>query len=677
VSELEVSTLETPEDAGKGDKGRVARWLAEIESASKTEKTWREEDAKKAVERYRDEKGKKKNVFNILWSNVQVMKPSLYAQTPTPIVSRRFKDADPVGRALAEVIERALSYTTDQPGYDFDHTASLAVLDMLLPGRGIVRVRYEPTIDTITPRIEVSLSEYGPQRADTMESVEEYEADEQGAFVNGDPYDETVEQVVYCEAVQWDGFRRGPGKTWEDVSWIAFEHQMTRAELEDAFGEVGGEISLDIEIDSKEGDDSEIFKRARVWEIWDKDDREVLFIAPAHKEAPLKRESDPLGLTGFFPIPRPLMALETSDSLVPVTDYSQYENQAEELNLITSRINKIVDGLRLRGVYDSTMAELDRLFNEDDNTFVPAENAAQYVASGRKIEDGIWMMPIDRAAAVLRELYVQREALKQTIFEITGLSDIIRGASDPRETLGAQQIKAQTGSTRLRDRQREVQRFLRDLMRLKAEILAEHFEPAILAEMTGLPPELVASAVQIMRSDKLRGYRIDIETDSTIAADLAAEREQVTELLGGINQFLTGIGPAVQAGFVPMEVAKTLLLSAIRRFRMGREVEDALESIGNQPEGQPNPQAQAEAAQAQADQQALQMKQQVDAAKAQADMAQAQAQGQKVQSEAELAQVEHQTKMERLRMEAIENATAHQVKMARIQAEAQETEKAA
>ena len=49
----------------------------------------------------------------------------------------------------------------------------------------------------------------------------------------------------------------------------------------------------------------------------------------------------------------------------------------------------------------------------------------------------------------------------------------------PHETLGAHQLKAQFGGNRLKKRQDAVQKWIRDNMRIKAELMAEHFEPEV------------------------------------------------------------------------------------------------------------------------------------------------------------------------------------------------------
>lgn len=91
-------------------------------------------------------------------------------------------------------------------------------------------------------------------------------------------------------------------------------------------------------------------------------------------------------------------------------------------------------------------------------------------------------------------------------------------------------------------------------------------------------------AVNLMRQDGPRGFRVDIETDSTIAADSAEEQQAITQLLEGITRFWTGIGPVVESGFVNAETVKAFTLAAVRRFKLGKVIEDAIDKIG---EGQP------------------------------------------------------------------------------------------
>jgi hypothetical protein len=594
----EGGTLVTPADAGKGAPGVVARWIAELDLSDKVEENWRER-AKDVADRYRDEKSQNNrdgryssaNRYNILYSNIQTICPALYNQSPKPDVRRRYRDADPLGKEISEVLERALSYTMDD--CNFDRYMRMAIKDQQICGRGVTRVRYDPVFSE--------------------------ESDEAG-----DPYDEKKGEEVKFQHINWADFRHGPGRTWEEVEWIAFRHLMTRDALRDKFGEdIGDEVTLDytpIGMEDKDGDVvADTFKRATVWEVWCEYQKEVIFISKSLKERPLKTEPDPLQLRGFFPIPRPLYATENTDSLIPVEPFRFYRDQANELDNITRRISGVIAACKVRGIYDSTITEMSNLMDASENMMVPAQDVLPLMQSGG-LDKAIWMWPIEKIAGVLNELYNQREQIKKTIYEITGIADIMRGSTSASETLGAQQLKVQFGTMRLDDMGRDVQRYARDLVRIAAEIISEQFSPDSIAMMTDvklpsqeqkmqaqqqaqmmaqqqqpIPSQLQEvldkptwnECIQVLRDDKQRSYRVDIETDSTISGDQAMDQKSVTELLQGISTFISNAGPAVAAGYLPLEAAKSMLMSAVRRFRMGREVEDALDMIGEDEPGAP------------------------------------------------------------------------------------------
>lgn len=635
-----TGALERPKDAGEGAAGRVAYWRMELELASKAEEDWRKR-VEQLMKLYRSQKERSRTVgldeggksrFNLLFSNTQTLSPALYNQQPNPDVRRRFRDADPVGKVVAEIIERALSYSMD--AYDFDGTIRAAVLDYLLPGRAVARVRYDA--DVID----------GEARA-------------------------VGQQKLTCEIVNWRDFRLSPCQCWRDVRWIAFRHRMTRDEMVGQFGAIGKEVSLDwapedMDEEDKKKATADAIKRGEVWEIWDRVKRQVAFMAPSVDRKLLDEQDDPLGLENFFPVPRPLYSIESNDDMVPTPEYDVYADQARELNEVTRRIGRLTEALRARGVYDGRLAgTLSEVFDGDDNTLV-AIDAADFMGPSSTLANAIWMVPLGEIIAVLQQLYVNREQIKQTIYEITGLADILRGSTVASETATAQQIKTQWGTLRLDDRRREVQRFIRDILRIKAEIVAEHFDAQNLSAMTGVqvPPEVLA----ILRDQGMRSYRIDVETDSTIAGDAEAEKQAIVELVTAIGRFIVEIGPAVQGGSIPIDTAKTLLMAMVRRFRLGREVEDALDQIGQQgaPGGQPQPdpaaQAEGQAAmielqtkqvEAQAKAQESQIKLQTQQAMAQVEQARAAADVAKIQRETQADQQRDALELQRMQQEMV------------------------
>lgn len=617
-----VATVERAEDTAKDDGGLVRLWLDALAIASNEEDNWRK-TAEKTVALYRQsssdpsDKVQDRKKFNILHSNIETMLPALYNSTPVPDIRRRFNDADPIAKTVADLQERCITYSIES--YDFDHVMGFAVSDMELAGRASTRVRYLPYVGQ----------------------------DEQLAY-----------QEVKCEHVQWKHFRRGPGKTWDDVPWIAFELFLTRDQLTSLSPELGSKVSLDCEIAGHEQkgegrNTPEIFKRARVWEIWDKDNRKVLFIATGYKEGPIRQEDDPLGLQEFFPIPRPLYAVATSDSLVPVVPYELYKSQAEELERVTERIQVLTGALKARSIHDARITELGSLEDKEDAESVPIENVAIF-ADGSKLADHIMFWPIEVIAATLEKLYLAREQIKQTIYEITGIADILRGQTDPNETLGAQEIKQQWGSLRIQKKQQEIQRYARDIFRMKAEIFASKFEPQVLEMMTGIKlspqpddqPDAIQQkqqVIQLLKSDALRGFRVDVESDSTIRADLSRNQQNMNMFLQGTGAFAQSMGPIVMQFPAVAPVVMEVFTAFARNFKLGKQAEDALDSVAQmaqqaaQQPKPPDPAVEAEKAKAEAVQQ-----------KAQVDLQLAQ---QKAAIDTQSKQQEHDMKMQMMQAE--------------------------
>jgi hypothetical protein len=625
------ASYETKEEALSSDPSFVRFWLDAIDASSKEEEDWRK-DADEVIRIYRgDEDGDKPaSEFNILYSNVETLLPAIYNSTPTPDVRRRFGDKDPIGKTISDILERAISYSLDS--YDFDATMRAVLFDGVVPGRGVARVRYVPYM------------------AQDGQSV---------------AYEEAV-----CEYVPWKHFRHGAARVWDDVPWIAFEHFLSRNELRKLNPELADKVQLDCSTRGEDDADeqkADIFKRARVWEIWDKESREVIFIATGYAEQALVRERDQLDLTGFWPIPRPVQPIMTPGKLVPVTTYRAYRELAEELNDVTARIKRLVKQIRVRGGYAAMGRDLATLSQGDDGELVPMEGLEAFMDGG-DINKLIAWWPIDPAVKAIAQLLQQREAIKQTIYEVTGISDIVRGQSVASETATAQNIKAQWGSLRIQRLQAEVQRFARDLFRLKAEIFATKFSLESLSMITGVkvapaqmiqqaqqaiaqaqqtqqpaPPqaEEIAQAApaeeveQVLRSDLMRAYRIDVESDSTIRADLTRNQENMTNFITGLTGYISAVGPVVQAGQMPADAAVEILASFARNFKLGKQAEDAIEKMAEEARKPQPPKPDPEMEKMKAEQQMEQQRLQMDAQAKQQDAALAQ---QKMQADMQMQQ---------------------------------------
>ena len=537
--------------------GPALYWQGELDKASEFERDWRERSMR-VVERYRDERGSSgirsplSNRFNILWANTETLKGALFARMAQPDVRRRFPDPNPAARQVAILIERTLSYDLDI--YDSARPLMAALEDYLLPGRGVVWVVYEPIIVKEKVKLEI--------KDDDIDIVEEEEIERLG------------DQRCRFEYVHWQDYRESPSRRPEDVTWRARRHLYTRDDLVGRGFKDAYEVPLSWTPDSGDDEDfDEIYSRAEVWEIWDKVTRKRLFIATGYKEV-LAKDDDPYQLINFFPTPTPMIAVRTNNTSVPVPEFTLYQDQADELDRVTSRIANLIEGLKRRGVYDSSVPELAHLANAGDNDFVPSDNFASLAQKGGlsvvfQTED------ISQISAVLQGLYAQRSQVLQIIYEVTGISDIIRGGgTKASESATAQQLKAQYGSMRLRLRQDGIQKYIRELFRIKAELIAENYEPDILQRITGM--EVTDEMLEIMRSDKLRNYQIDIETDSTVFADEEEMKRTRVEFANVMGSFLVQAVEATRAAPEVTPIAFEILKFVAGAWKIGRNFEDVI-----------------------------------------------------------------------------------------------------
>ena len=597
------------------DDKQVTAWLQEIEASKKREKGWRGE-AVKMVALYEGYK-RDQSPFNILYSNTETLGPALYNNTPRPAVNRRFKDKDPLGAAVALTMNRTLIFgmdNNDAADPDFDSLMEHGILQALVPGRGVVRHKYDADV--------------------TMPEADELpNTPAEGNAAQEVPLPTVKNERIVGETVEYDRVVYGYAKKWSQVPWVAFEHHMTRAECEKNFGkEKGGKVKvaeLEQEGETSENKENKDDRKvAVIFEVWDKAHRCVYFMSPGFTDGDLKSSPDPLQISGFYPCAEPLHFLGKISSMVPQPIYNLYRKQAEELNEITNRISAVMKAIKVRGAYDSTVTELANILMQDDNGMVAVENCAAF-ADGKSFKDIIFLLPLTELVSVLQQLYFQRTQIKQVIYEITGISDILRGSSVASETATAQNIKNQWGTLRLKAMQKKVSRWAKANLRIMAEIAAKNFSQetfqrmtqlpyvtqaeqqqaqmeqqqaqqqaammAQQAQMTGQPPQPPAppdpriaevlatptweAIVELMRDQIGMDYRIDIETNSTIADDMAEDQKNIGELLNALSQFLNGVAPLIENGTMPFEVAKTMMLGIVRKMQMGPEVEDQLDKM--------------------------------------------------------------------------------------------------
>jgi hypothetical protein len=467
----QTDPVETIAEFGKTPKGMADYIRAEIAAADKETEDWRKRGTR-VVERYRDERSGDdggspyRRKYNILWSNIQTMMPAVFGRAPEPIVERRYLDPDNIARISSLILERCLTFqiTTQRNFVDGIHNA---LQDRLLPGLGTVWVRYQ-------------VAQESPHNT-----------------VTNDYYAKAMGESAVVDYVYWEDFGYVPARTWEEVPMVWRWVYMNRDELIKRFGEkVGNDVKLDFvaATRSKSGagggektdePKTKVIKQAKIAEVWDKRKSLVTWISLTRDE-PLDAKDDPMKFPGFFPCPKPLFATNTTGNTLPVPDFCMYQDQANELDEITQRLYWLIKALKVVGVYDSSQAAVQRMLTEGvENELIPVETWAAFVEKGG-IKGCVDFLPIEVVMKVVQSLYEQRTKLIEDIYQITGISDIVRGAGNPNETATAQRIKSQFASIRLESMKSQMAAFVTEVLRLMAHVMTKFFKTETLIAQSSI-----------------------------------------------------------------------------------------------------------------------------------------------------------------------------------------------
>ena len=637
----------------------VQKWLNVISQYDNEFKKW-EARTNKIVRRYRDD-NRNQNTnetakFNILWSNVQTLIPSVYARLPKADVSRRFGDNDPVARVASQLIERALDFEIEHYT-DFRSTMRHAVEDRFLGGRGVAWVRYEPHVRA------QDIPEDGLQVTEDVDEPEGNERIKNTMTLDGaigeelEPQEEIEYECAPTDYVHWKDFGHSVARTWEEVTQVWRWVYMTKESLIERFGEeTAKSIPLDAgpETNKQYSTQSKDFTRAKICELWDKESGKVYWISKSSPNI-LDERDDPLQLENFFPCAKPLYATMTSDTLVPVPDFVLYQDQATDLDILTDRIDGLVKALRVRGVYDASQPTLQRLLTEgDNNTLIPVDKWMAFSEKGG-LKGSIDLLPIDTLANALLQCYRAMNEIKTQIYEITGISDIIRGQGAASETATAQQIKGQYAGLRLRSMQEDVALFASELFQLKAQVICTKFQPSTILQyaaaeaMQPADQALIPQALMLLKDKPLRSFRIQVDSDSLVQIDENQNKRDRVEFLQAMGGFLTQALPMGQQApeLVPMLIE--LVKFGVGAYKKAAPIEGTIDQamqelqMKQQQASQQPPPPNPEVLKMQAEQQFEQMKMQ---AAAQADQMRAQADGQIAQSKAQAEMQIAQMKMQ-------------------------------
>jgi hypothetical protein len=594
-----TAKITSASDFDSSPAGLAQRWNTEIQAAQQELGNFHK-DANRITQRYldrRDAYAKDESKVNLFWSTMKVLLSMLYARPPKADVSRTFQDfEDDQARVAGLMLQRILNRGFDENVSVWDAAVRQGIEDWLIVGMGQIWLRYEvKTEPYIIP------AEFDPLTG--MEIVPEQEAER------------IVDEDAPVDYIYWEDFYYSPARTWPEVRWVARRVWMTKDQLVERFGdEIAKVVPMGTQVRKADVNDQspkhDPWSKAEVFEIWCKENKKVYWYAKG-SDVILDVKDDPLGLDGFFPCPKPLAANVTSSNFMPRADYIFAQDQFNELDEINTRITWLTRAAKVVGVYDKSADGVQRMFQQgSENNLIPVDNWALFAEKGG-IKGQVDWAPIDMVTNCIERLRQYRQDKVMQIYEVLGISDVMRGSSRASETATAQQIKAQFGSTRIQLMQFYIADWISQALRIKAEIICKHWQPETIVKRSNIertPDAMMAmDAIALLKDEHMAQYRVNVEADSMAALDWAAERDAAVQFMQGLGAFISQVAPMAQSVPQAAPVLLSLLQWSVSKFRVSQQIEGvldqaigALKQQGLPQPNQPSPLQEAEVAEKQA-----------------------------------------------------------------------------
>ena len=665
-------TLESKSDYKDDKAGHWEHWDAEFKAADSANKKWRKQGNKTVGKFLNDKKASETNAFrlNLFNSNINTIQDMMFGKLPEITISRKNMDFnDDAARVAGMILERMLNGDIGTPNDQYSEALRNNLEDRLLPGMGVSRVRYafEEKKMPIAPVIDQQTGEELQAASEEMKITNER---------------------APIDYVHWRDFKWSPARTWAEVRWDAFKTLMTKDQVVERWGEKIAEeftyaanvLTADEDnVPDKEDPKQDAWQRAEVWEIWDKDAKKVVWWNKEYKKI-LDTKDDPLGLSGFFPNPEPMTANVSTTAFMPIPDYVIAEDLYNEVDQLETRIVMITDAIKVVGVYDSAEEAIPRLLKEGvENDLIPVNSYAAFAEKGG-LKGTIEWMPIEEIANVLQKLVDRRNDATELLFQITGMSDIMRGASKQAGgpvSATERSLEAKFASVRIQALQDEFAKYATDLIRLRAEVVSLHFQPETIALQSNLQngpdANLMGPAIELIKNDAQLIWRIEVKPESVAMVDYAQLKEERTAYMTALATFFQSASPMMEADPQSGPMLFELLKWGLAGFKGSSEIEGLVdqwidqmkrnkeEALANPQPPPPSPEqikADMETQKQQHEMQKMEMQQQFESEKLQAEM----------QAEQQTAQIAAQAIQQKAQLDMAEEQAQSTMRLAEVQA---------
>jgi len=610
----------------------VKKYIKEMKRYDSVSADWQRE-GEDIVKLYMAESANKSSArkFPLLYANIETLKPNVYTKVPTVLCARRYKDRDPTARTAAELIQRATNTTFEL--YNADEVFRMVRDDRLLPGRGTAWVRYEAEIE----QYENTTSVYDPatdQHIDQTISGERLKSE--NACIDYVYWQDFGHNVARTWAEVWlvwrcvyktrdevadrfgddvasrlsytskapvgDGSDYGSSEAADDyckiyefwdkrsnlVSWLA--------EDENNFLESGappikfcGFFPCPEPCYATKTSKGLIpradyvYYRDQAKEINDLTDKihrltQWLIVkgfvpgGPSTTADPLEEVMRDKGNQELFVQVESFTEWTEKGGAGKLIDWLPIQNVVAALQAaIQARSQLIQDVYQLTGIGDILRGQTDP--NETFGAVDLRNQTGSRRLRNTKEAISIFCRDIGHLVAEV----IAQQFSPQTIAEITGytykppLPPMLPNMTNVAMFPGAQMPMGGAG--------------MPGTMPMGAGGMAGMMQPQRGMGDNGGPPlndgdpelSFDDSVIQLLRDDKMRSFRIDIETDSTVQADENAEKAQRTEFLGVVGDYLEKAAGVVDKAPAMAETAGEILMFAVRTYRPGRTLEETIE----------------------------------------------------------------------------------------------------
>lgn len=536
-------------------------WRKELDAENKRNDPWRKK-GDRVQQRYLDTRENAGNrdrecefKINLFHSNVFTLKAFMYGRVPKADVSRRFGDPnDDVARTAANMLNRMLNTSiqdSDDEG-SFSAVMRANLEDYLVPGMGIPRIRYEYTEQE---------GEMGP---------------------------ELVYEDAVIDYIHWRDFRWGYGRVWQKLPWVGYDVYLTKKECTERFGgAVAAKLTYrrqklsDPKFESENMNLEDPEKTAKITEIWSKDHNTVFWWHRDY-EFICDMKTDPLGLEGFFPSPCPMVANASTTLFIPQPFFMLAQDLYNEVDELSTRINVITRAVKVVGVFDKTFSkELSNMLQQStENDMIPVDSYAMLAERGG-IKGTIDFWPVDQIVETLDKLREMRREAIELLYQVTGLSDIMRGASDQYTGVGTQKLKASMGSVRVQYMQEEFARLGSDILTLKAEVICKHFSPKTIEQQSNMAfsydQGLAQPAIELLKNPRAARWRVEIKAESMAMIDWTQLKMDRTEFLNALATFMQSAAPLLEQDPAAAPFLMELLKWGLAGFKGGQEIEAVID----------------------------------------------------------------------------------------------------